>query len=208
MDNEEIVANDIEMEEWMELNPRQQDMAEDLAEIVMEYGQFDQGYGANGAHYADGSKNVFKSDNIMCGNCIFFDENNNKCLVVSGNIDPEGVCKLWIIPEEEFTETTEQEAEEEMTEVEKRDFNAKERQHMADTGAAMPDGSFPIRNAQDLHNAIQSIGRAKDPEAAKAHIKARAKTLGLTDQLPDTWKSTTKSLWGDTFNPLGVNKIG
>jgi hypothetical protein len=52
----------------------------------------------------------------------------------------------------------------------------------------MPDGSFPIANASDLHNAIQSIGRASHPEAAKAHIKRRAAALGLTNVLPEGWK--------------------
>jgi len=207
LDNEmEIIPNEIELDEWNELSPRQQDMVEHTIEVVDEYGQYNQGSGGDGAHYFDGTKNVFKSEGIMCGNCIFFNEDAGNCLVVAGNIDPEGLCKLWVIPEEEFTETPEQENTEDMTE--KRDFNAKERAHLADTGAAMPDGSFPIRNAQDLHNAIQSIGRAKDPEAAKAHIKSRAASLGLTSELPDSWKSTNKSIWSDSFNPLGVNKIG
>lgn len=70
----------------------------------------------------------------------------------------------------------------------KRDFNSKQRERLATSGAAMPDGSFPISTVADLHNAIQSIGRAKDPEAAKAHIKSRARALGATDQLPDSWK--------------------
>lgn len=53
---------------------------------------------------------------------------------------------------------------------------------------ALPDGSFLIKNATDLKNAIQTVGRATDLAKAKAHITSRAKTLGLTDQLPDTWK--------------------
>ena len=200
------MPNEIELDEWNELSPRQQDMVEHTLEVVDEYGDYDQGSGANGAHYFDGTKNVFKSENIMCGNCIFFNEEVQKCLVVAGNIDPEGLCKLWVIPEDELSETPEQENN--MSEVEKRDFNAKERQHLADTGAAMPDGSFPIRNAQDLHNAIQSFGRASDPEAVKAHIKARAASLGLTGELPDSWKTTNKSIWSDAFSPLNINKIG
>jgi hypothetical protein len=52
----------------------------------------------------------------------------------------------------------------------------------------MPGGGFPIENVSDLHNAIQAIGRAKNPDAAKAHIKARAKALGQEDLIPDTWK--------------------
>jgi hypothetical protein len=53
---------------------------------------------------------------------------------------------------------------------------------------AMDDGSFPVRNKKDLQNAIKAIGRAKDQTAAKAHIKTRAKELGLESLIPDTWK--------------------
>jgi hypothetical protein len=84
-------------------------------------------------------------------------------------------------------------AETEMSQ--KRDFNSKERQRMASSGAAMPDGSFPIANAQDLASAIRLYGHAKNPEAAKAHIKRRAAALGLTGSLPDSWKSSSKSLF-------------
>jgi hypothetical protein len=68
-----------------------------------------------------------------------------------------------------------------------RTFSAARREKLAKTGAAMPHGGFPIVNAEDLANAIQAIGRAKDPEAAKAHIRKRAKVLGLTANLPDSW---------------------
>jgi chorismate-pyruvate lyase len=68
---------------------------------------------------------------------------------------------------------------------EKRDYNTAARERMAESGAAMPDGSFPISNRTDLMNAIRSIGRAL---AAKQHIKRRARALGLTDMLPEGWK--------------------
>jgi hypothetical protein len=68
-----------------------------------------------------------------------------------------------------------------------RTFTEGERQKLAKSGAAMPHGGFPITNASDLKNAIQAIGRAKNPAAAKAHIKSRAKALGLTKLLPDGW---------------------
>ncbi len=69
----------------------------------------------------------------------------------------------------------------------KRDFTAQQRQDAAASGAALPDGSFPIKNRGDLENAIHAIGRAKDPAKAKAHIIARAKALGATSALPDGW---------------------
>jgi hypothetical protein len=69
----------------------------------------------------------------------------------------------------------------------KREFSQGERDSAADSGAALPDGSFPIKSEQDLRNAIRAIGRAKNPEKARAHVKARARALGLTDLIPDTW---------------------
>lgn len=72
----------------------------------------------------------------------------------------------------------------------KTDFSTKERKNLAKKGQAMPDGSFPIRNAQDLKDAIQSIGRAKNSSKAKAWIKRRAKALGLEKILPETWEKS------------------
>jgi hypothetical protein len=68
-----------------------------------------------------------------------------------------------------------------------RAFDTGKRKAMAKRGTAMPDGSFPIANAEDLRNAIQAIGRAKDPAKAKAHIRKRARALNLTSLIPDSW---------------------
>lgn len=86
-------------------------------------------------------------------------------------------------------------------ETEKRERSTATRQRLAESGAAMPDGSFPIVTAQDLLNAIQSVGRAKDYEAARRHIMSRARALGMTDKLPESWTKTSKSLWGGKFDP-------
>lgn len=73
-------------------------------------------------------------------------------------------------------------------EFNKTDFSTKERKSLSKKGEALPDGSFPIRNNQDLKDAIKSYGRAKDPERAKHWIKRRAKELKLEKLLPDDWK--------------------
>lgn len=72
-------------------------------------------------------------------------------------------------------------------ELVKREFSQAERDKAADSGAALPDGSYPIKTKADLKNAIQAFGRAKDKAKVKAHIKARAKALGATDMLPEDW---------------------
>jgi hypothetical protein len=71
--------------------------------------------------------------------------------------------------------------------VEKRSFSSDQRDSMASSGQAMPDGSYPIGNTGDLKNAIQAYGRSKNPSATKAHIIRRARALGATDQLPEDW---------------------
>ena len=72
----------------------------------------------------------------------------------------------------------------------KREFSDEKRKQLAAAGHALPDGSFPIENVTDLHNAIQSVGRAKNYSKVRAHIIARAKALGATSVLPDDWKVT------------------
>jgi len=58
---------------------------------------------------------------------------------------------------------------------------------MASKNQALPDGSFPIRDATDLANAIKSVGRAKSYAKARAHIIKRARQLGRVDMLPASW---------------------
>jgi hypothetical protein len=70
----------------------------------------------------------------------------------------------------------------------KRDRTATQREEAAADGAAMNDGSFPIKTVADLRNAIKAVGRAKNPATARRHITQRAKALGREDLLPDTWK--------------------
>lgn len=79
-------------------------------------------------------------------------------------------------------------------ELVKKDYSDDERSEMADKGQALPGGGFPIKNEQDLKNAVQAIGRAKDPAAAKAHIIKRAKALGQPDLIPESWKTADGEL--------------
>ena len=70
-----------------------------------------------------------------------------------------------------------------------RSRTTSQRQAAARAGHALPDGSFPIEDLHDLRNAIQAIGRASDPVAARAHIKRRAAALGYPDLIPYEWSS-------------------
>lgn len=66
----------------------------------------------------------------------------------------------------------------------KREDVVNERAELAKSGAAMPDGSFPIVTKQDLEAAIEAFPRAKNPEATAKHIAGRAEAISATDTLP------------------------
>jgi hypothetical protein len=65
-------------------------------------------------------------------------------------------------------------------EGELKDYPSATRKRMAKAGTAMPDGSYPIADCEDVQNARQAIGRS-DParrSAVRAHINKRARALG------------------------------
>jgi uncharacterized membrane protein YkoI len=65
-----------------------------------------------------------------------------------------------------------------------------DRDRMAEEGLALPDGSYPIADEDDLRNAIKAYGRAGDKGAARRHIKKRARDLDAEDLLPENWEKT------------------
>lgn len=91
---------------------------------------------------------------------------------------------------------------EQTAEIDKRNYSRDARRRMADSGDAMPDGSYPIANETDLRNAIRSIGRATNYDAVKEHIIRRAKEMGLTRVLPEDWKNKAEkgmTGWGGSI---------
>jgi hypothetical protein len=70
------------------------------------------------------------------------------------------------------------------------------RERLAGEGKALPDGSFPIRNAGDLKNAIRAYGRAKPGSRGrvKRHIMKRAIGLDREELIPENWKGAASDL--------------
>lgn len=74
-------------------------------------------------------------------------------------------------------------------------FSHKERKDLAKKGEAMPNGKYPIRNSQDLKDAIRLVGASDMPESeVKAWIRKRAKELGLEKELPESWDEVEKTM--------------
>ena len=69
-------------------------------------------------------------------------------------------------------------------------YDADDRKQMASSGEAMEGGSYPIKDAEDLDNAIHAVGRGgADHDAIRAHIIKRADALGLSSKIPGNWNS-------------------
>jgi len=95
---------------------------------------------------------------------------------------------------DKYDEEDAQDIEAEAAEIAlKRAFTDDERSKMAESGTALPDGSYPIANKEDLQNAIQAFGRAKNKGAAKIHIMKRARALNAESMIPANWVAGGKS---------------
>jgi len=93
------------------LSPRQQVMYDAYEMIAEAFGPWDGGVGAEGAHYIPAAENVFAEKGMKCANCVYF-EGGGGCEILSMPVEPEGACKLWIIPEHLVGESPEAEPEE------------------------------------------------------------------------------------------------
>lgn len=77
------------------LTPRQKEMIDCAGDIEETFGAFDQTSGPDGAHYA--APSPFAGQGLVCQNCVYY-RGPRGCQLVSGDIDPNGICKLWVIP--------------------------------------------------------------------------------------------------------------
>jgi hypothetical protein len=110
------------------------------------------------------------------------------------DVYPSAVANGWVVQEYKRRGGTYKMYDEDM---DKREFSGATRERMAESGTAMPDGSFPIGNRTDLMNAIRSVGRAKNYAAAKQHIIRRARALNAMDMLPEDWRNKATKGMGE-----------
>jgi hypothetical protein len=186
------------------LNERQVVMYDMYESIVEEYGVFDKGIGANGAHYMGAEGNPFASEGMACKNCVFYLA--NRCEIVDGDIEEDALCKLWIIPEtalmvEAPVEEEAEEMAEEMTEedpavaaIEDRNTTPAQREEMPASDFVIPETrNFPIVTPGDIDAAVSSWGRYQGDvsfETFKQRLIDLATEKGeeFVARLPQAWK--------------------
>jgi len=116
------------------------------------------------------------------------------------DVYPSAVANAWVVQEYKRRGGTYKGVD---IETEKKDYSTETRRRMAQSGEAMPDGSFPIADRGDLMDAIRSVGRASNYAAAKEHIVRRARALNAVDMLPEDWKpGVRKTMWGGSIFDL------
>jgi hypothetical protein len=87
-------------------------------------------------------------------------------------------------------------------EADKSEFSAGDHEQDAAEGVAMPDGSYPIRSANDIENALRDYYRSGKKPDVKAHIIARAKAIGAEEALPNDWTEAADKA-AAFFGPAG-----
>lgn len=187
---------------YSQLTPEEAAFHDALVEIVDKFGPFDQGTSGVWVGYETAQENEDAAIGVKCGNCSFhYEKPEGKlgCKILSFEVEENGKCRLAAIPDG-YVNVGGTNMDDMNDDMNKRDYTARQRREMAGKGQAMPDGSFPIANRMDLKNAIQSVGRADNYDAAKAHIVRRAKALNAMDMLPEEWRST-KKMWGGMIDP-------
>ena len=77
------------------LTPRQKELIDGYLDVEETFGMFKQDSSPDGAHYS--AVSPFADTGLLCQNCVFY-RGPRGCGLVEGDIDPNGICKLWVIP--------------------------------------------------------------------------------------------------------------
>jgi hypothetical protein len=90
----------------------------------------------------------------------------------------------------------------------KKDFSTARRKKDAASGAAMPGGRYPIEDAQDVKNAVNDYNRTGHSPAVAAHIRARAKAVGVASPFAKYDDSESRDSGGKWAVGAGTAALG
>jgi len=163
---DEMIEGIAEQEE-SGLTPRQFTMYDLFETMAEEFGKWDQTAGPDGAHYASAETNPFKEKGLMCMNCAFF-QGGKRCEIVDGEIEPEAICKLWIIKQELISEKSVNQAE-----LATKDSEVKA------SGGPIPSHSSAVSDSENLNR--QAILSVRSPAEKDYYRKIFAYQYPNTD---------------------------
>lgn len=170
-----------------EYKPNQIAQINAMDSIVSEYGKF--GKSIFESHYIPANMNGFLQSGLACSSCAYYNPAGD-CEIVYGEIEPNGICKFWVIPnhlinepmpiselipilgmEEDANAETNMENDAGETEInievgaiEDRNTTPTERADMPDSDFVIPETrNFPIVTPGDIPAAVSSWGRYRGP---------------------------------------------
>jgi hypothetical protein len=84
-----------------------------------------------------------------------------------------------------------------VSDLDEAKYTAQQMQDMMKSGMAMAndkgDPSYPIKDKEDLSNAIKAVGRGGGShDAIRNHIMSRAKAMKMQDMIPEDWSGGSK----------------
>jgi hypothetical protein len=196
-----------------EYKPNQIAQINAMDSIVSEYGKF--GKSIFESHYIPADMNGFAQSGVVCSNCAYYNPAGD-CEIVYGEVEPNAICKLWVIPNHLINEpmpidelipmlgmendtSAEMDQDEgpdeiEVAAIEDRESTPAEREQMPDSDFVIPETrNFPIITPGDVPAAVSSWGRYRGPisfDTFKRRIIeiATAKGPEFFARLPETWK--------------------
>lgn len=80
------------------LVPEERDMANAILEVVAKHGKFDEDGTGVWAGYIPAAENDRKEIGVYCEHCVFY-QGGDSCAIISLPVEPEGMCRLAMIPD-------------------------------------------------------------------------------------------------------------
>lgn len=170
-----------------------------LVSIVDEYGPFDKGTQSVWVGYEGPADNEKASIGVKCSNCSFYGEGGS-CKIVSFLVEAEGYCRLAAIPDN-LVNKGDIELGKGIGVGSMVSWNSsggtatgKIKRIIRDGKYNVPNSDFTINGTKDDPAAVIEVYRDGKPSGVM--VGHKLKTLRSA-------KSTTKSVWGGSFDPRG-----
>lgn len=184
------------------LTPVEKAYHDALVNVVSEHGPFDKGSQSVWVGYEKAADNEKASIGVKCSNCSFYGEGGS-CKIVSFLVEADAYCRLAAIPDGLVTAKADIELGKGLGVGSMVSWGSsggtargKIKRIIRNGKYNVPNSDFTITGTEDDPAAVIEVYRDGKPSGTM--VGHKLKTLRSSS-------STTKSLWGGSFDPRGYN---